>query len=75
MRLYLSSFRMGGHPDHLAALVGESGRRAVVIANALDDAPADQRARYRDRVTARRDPGPARHRRREYSLLVHHVRM
>ncbi len=22
MRLYLSSFRMGGHPEHLAALVG-----------------------------------------------------
>ena len=43
MRLYLSSFRLGDHPEHLAALVGESGRRAVVIANALDDAPAGVR--------------------------------
>jgi hypothetical protein len=43
VRLYLSSFRMGDHPEHLAALAGEDGRRAVVIANALDDAPADVR--------------------------------
>jgi dipeptidase E len=43
MRLYLSSFRMGDHPDYLAALAGESGRGAVVIANALDDAPAGLR--------------------------------
>ena len=43
MRLYLSSFRMGDHPEHLAALVGAGGRRAVVIANAMDDAPADVR--------------------------------
>ena len=40
MRLYLSSFRMGDHPEYLTALAGESGRGAVVIANALDDAPA-----------------------------------
>jgi hypothetical protein len=32
VRLYLSSFRMGDHPEHLAALVGGDGRRAVVIA-------------------------------------------
>ena len=43
MRLYLSSFRMGDHPEHLAALAGEDGRRAVVIANAMDDAPPDVR--------------------------------
>ena len=43
MRLYLSSFRMGDHPEHLVALVGAGGRRAVVIANAMDDAPADVR--------------------------------
>lgn len=43
MRLYLSSFRMGDHPEHLAALVGKDGRRAVVIANAMDDAPPDVR--------------------------------
>ena len=40
MRLYLSSFRMGDHPEYLTALAGESGHSAVVIANALDDAPA-----------------------------------
>lgn len=43
MRLYLSSFRMGDHPEHLASLVGADRRRAVVIANALDDAPAGVR--------------------------------
>ena len=43
MRLYLSSFRMGDHPEHLAALVGGNGRKAVVIANALDEAPAEVR--------------------------------
>jgi hypothetical protein len=43
VRLYLSSFRMGDHPEHLTALVGEDGRRAVVIANAMDDAPPDVR--------------------------------
>jgi hypothetical protein len=43
VRLYLSSFRMGDHPEHLAALVGEGGRHAVVIANAMDDAPAGVR--------------------------------
>jgi len=34
VRLYLWSFRMGGHPEHLTAPVGEDGRRAVIIANA-----------------------------------------
>lgn len=43
MRLYLSSFQTGDHPGHLTALVGEDGRRAVIIANALDDASADVR--------------------------------
>jgi hypothetical protein len=43
LRLYLSSFRMGDHPEYPAALAGESGRSAVVIANALDDAPAGVR--------------------------------
>ena len=42
MRLYLSSFRMGDHPEHLAALVGGDGRSSVVIANAMDDAPAEE---------------------------------
>jgi dipeptidase E len=39
--MYLSSFRVGDHPEHLAALVGADGCNVVVIANALDDAPAD----------------------------------
>jgi dipeptidase E len=43
VRLYLSPFRMGDHPERLAALVGAGGRRAVVIANAMDDAPAEVR--------------------------------
>ena len=43
MRLYLSSFRMGDHPEHLVALVGGDSRRRVVIANAMDDAPPDIR--------------------------------
>jgi dipeptidase E len=43
VRLYLSSFRMGDHPEHLSALVGDDGRRTVVIANALDDAPPEVR--------------------------------
>jgi dipeptidase E len=37
MRLYLSSFRIGDHPERLMELLGP-GRRAAVIANALDDA-------------------------------------
>ena len=51
MRLYLWSFRMGGHPEHLTAPVGEDGRRAVIIANALDDASAHVR-----RAGAEREP-------------------
>ena len=43
MRLYLSSFRLGDHPEHLVALVGGDGRRSAVIANAMDDAPPDVR--------------------------------
>jgi dipeptidase E len=43
MRLYLSSFRMGDHPEELSALVGDGGRRAAVIANAIDDQPDDVR--------------------------------
>jgi dipeptidase E len=43
MRLYLSSYHMGDHPEHLMALADETGRRAVVIANAMDPAPGDVR--------------------------------
>ena len=42
MRLYLSSFRMGDHPERLVELV-EPGRRAAVIANAMDNAPVEHR--------------------------------
>jgi dipeptidase E len=45
MRLYLSSFRMGDHPDRMLALL--RGRRAgaevAVIANALDAQAGDER--------------------------------
>src|SRR5215472_2794904 len=34
---------MGDHPEHLMGLIGEDGRRKVVIANAMDDAPPDVR--------------------------------
>jgi dipeptidase E len=43
MRLYLSSFRLGGHPERLVELAGRR-RRVAVIANAMDDQPAEQRA-------------------------------
>jgi dipeptidase E len=42
VRLYLSSFRIGGCPDRLVAMAA-SGRRAAVVANAMDPAPADVR--------------------------------
>lgn len=44
MRLYMSSYRMGDHPEHLRALIRDGERRAVVIANAIDDEPPDVRA-------------------------------
>ena len=52
MRLYLSSFGMGDHPEHLLALAGQGSRRAVVIANALDDAPPDVRRAGAERELA-----------------------
>ena len=58
MRLYLSSFRMGEHPEHLVALVGKDGRRRVVIGNAMDDAPPDvRRAGIELELTALADLG------------------
>jgi dipeptidase E len=58
MRLYLSSFRMGDHPEHLAALVGPANRRAVVIANAMDDAPQEiRRSGVERELTALADLG------------------
>lgn len=42
VRLYLSSFRLGDHPEHLVRLAGE-GARVAVVANSIDGAPADIR--------------------------------
>jgi dipeptidase E len=42
VRLYLSSFRLGDHPEHLLRLAGD-GARAAVVANSIDGAPADIR--------------------------------
>jgi dipeptidase E len=42
MRMYLSSFRMGDHPERLVALLDEPGP-AAVVANAIDNAPDDVR--------------------------------
>jgi dipeptidase E len=42
VRLYLSSFRMGGEPERLLSLV-DRDRPAAVIANAIDDASPDDR--------------------------------
>ena len=42
MRLYLSSFRLGDHPEHLVRLAGD-GARVAVVANSIDGAPADIR--------------------------------
>ena len=60
MRLYLSSFRMGDHPEHLLALVGGDHRRSLVIANAMDDAPPDvRRASVEQELAALADLGLA----------------
>ncbi len=43
--MYLSSFRMGDHPDRLLALLGEPGPAEIaVIANAMDGQPGNERA-------------------------------
>jgi dipeptidase E len=42
VRLYLSSFRVGAHPERLLSLA--SGRRTAVVANAMDAQPAAERA-------------------------------
>ena len=42
MRMYLSSFRMGDHPERLVALLDPRGP-AAVIANAIDQAEAGER--------------------------------
>lgn len=52
VRLCLWSFRMGGHPGHLTAPVGEDGRRAVIVASALDYASAHVRRAGAERELA-----------------------
>jgi dipeptidase E len=42
VRLYLSSFRIGDHPDRLLALAG-AGRRLALVANALDTTVSEVR--------------------------------
>ena len=43
MRLYLSSFRVGDHPERLLAM-RRTDRPVAVIANSCDGAPADRRS-------------------------------
>ncbi|MEV0404721.1 Type 1 glutamine amidotransferase-like domain-containing protein [Actinoallomurus sp. NPDC050550] len=44
MRMYLSSFRLGDHPERLRALLGDSGPTDIaVIANAMDAQPDNER--------------------------------
>jgi dipeptidase E len=42
MRLYLSSFRVGSHPQRLLQLLG-AGPRVALIPNALDEVPEQAR--------------------------------
>ncbi len=43
MRLYLSSFRLGNHPERLVALLDDANGPAAIIPNACDAYPADGR--------------------------------
>ncbi|GAA1613889.1 MULTISPECIES: Type 1 glutamine amidotransferase-like domain-containing protein [Kribbella] len=50
MKLYLSSFRLGDHPEHLVALLPPAARVAV-ICNAIDtEAPAVRREKVADEL-------------------------
>jgi dipeptidase E len=51
MRLYLSSFRVGAHPQRLLQLLGD-GRRTALISNATDEAPESAREKHRGRDRA-----------------------
>jgi dipeptidase E len=48
MRLYLSSFRIGDHPEKLVELSGKGG--VAIISNALDFIPDDVRRKYEAEV-------------------------
>jgi len=52
MRLYLSSFRVGNHPEKLLELLGD-GRRTALILNAMDFVSAEDRAADLGRETER----------------------
>lgn len=57
MRMYLSSFRNGDHPEHLLALLG-TGRRTAVLTNACDAYPAaDREAGVEGELSRLRDVG------------------
>lgn len=45
MRLYLSSYQLGGQPERLSAMLG-SNRRAAIILNATDAFGDAQRPQY-----------------------------
>ena len=49
MRLYLSSYRMGGGAAVLKCLLGH-GRRVGIVENALDHVPAAERIAYKSRI-------------------------
>ena len=51
VRLYLSSFRIGDHPEELVRLAGP-GARVAVIANACDAQTASERLAAVERETA-----------------------
>ncbi|NYE68776.1 Type 1 glutamine amidotransferase-like domain-containing protein [Microlunatus parietis] len=57
MRLYLSSFRIGDHPEILIKLAGDH-RRTAMIANAIDHLPAEVRtARVEEELGRLREVG------------------
>lgn len=48
MRLYLSSYRLGNHPEKLVELSGQG--RVAIVGNALDFIPDDARQKYEAEV-------------------------
>jgi dipeptidase E len=54
VRLYLSSFRLGDHPEHLVGLVG-AGARVAAISNAVDPVDAHTEAGRREAARAELD--------------------
>lgn len=56
MRLYLSSFRLGDHPERLVAMVPEP-RRIAVICNAIDNEPDERPGKVAAEIGWLRDLG------------------